>query len=105
MDGEHRLALDPQLVDNYQPVEHEQHAALDRVRQGDKTQVDLAEIGGSETYVHARRGEIALVAQLSGVHNMEFGTVCTMYCKPDALFVFGTDGALLFAPTQTFIGA
>jgi len=70
-----------------------------------ETQVDLAEIGGSETYVHARRGDIALVAQLSGVHDMEIGTVCTMYCKPDALFVFGTDGVLLFAPTQTFIGA
>ncbi|MET3132051.1 glycerol transport system ATP-binding protein [Oxalobacteraceae bacterium GrIS 1.11] len=68
------------------------------------TAVDLAEIGGSETYVHARVGEIALVAQLSGVHNMEIGALCTMYCKPDAMFVFSTDGALLFAPSQSFIG-
>ncbi|MFM9434144.1 glycerol transport system ATP-binding protein [Janthinobacterium sp. CG_23.3] len=70
-----------------------------------ETQVDLAEIGGSETYVHARRGDIALVAQLNGVHNLEIGSVCNMYCKPEALFVFSPDGALLFAPSLPFSGA
>lgn len=70
-----------------------------------ETQVDLAEIGGSETYVHARRGTISLVAQLSGVHDMQLGTVCNMYCQPDALFVFSPDGALLFAPSQSSTGA
>nr|WP_317202816.1 ABC transporter ATP-binding protein [Janthinobacterium sp.] len=70
-----------------------------------ETQVDLAEIGGSETYVHARRGAISLVAQVGGVQNMEIGTVCNMYCNPEALFVFSPDGALLFAPSQSATGA
>ena len=70
-----------------------------------ETQVDLAEIGGSETYLHAHRGDIALVAQLNGVHNMEIGAVCTVYCNPEALFVFSPDGALLFAPSLPLSGA
>ena len=61
-------------------------------------QVDLAEISGSETYVHARRGALALVAQLGGVHNLDIGSACTMYCQPQSLLIFGADGALLFAP-------
>lgn len=60
--------------------------------------VDLAEISGSETYVHARRGALSLVAQLSGVHDMEIGSDCTMVCQSAALFIFGADGKLLFAP-------
>ncbi|MGK5071465.1 ABC transporter ATP-binding protein [Janthinobacterium sp. ZB1P44] len=63
-------------------------------------QVDLAEISGSETYVHARRGELALVAQLGGVHNLEIGSACTVYCQPHALLIFADDGGLLFAPVQ-----
>ncbi|WP_312440115.1 ABC transporter ATP-binding protein [Janthinobacterium sp.] len=61
-------------------------------------QVDLAEISGSETYVHARRGALALVAQLGGVHNLEIGSACTVYCRPQSLFIFGGSGELLFAP-------
>ena len=61
-------------------------------------QVDLAEISGSETYVHARRGALALVAQLGGVHNLDIGSACTVYCQPQSLFIFGADGGLLFAP-------
>lgn len=70
-----------------------------------ETQVDLSEISGSETYVHARRGALNLVAQLSGVHDMEIGTMCNMYCQPENLFVFSPDGALLFAPSQSSSGA
>ncbi|MES2742959.1 MAG: ABC transporter ATP-binding protein [Pseudomonadota bacterium] len=61
--------------------------------------VDLAEISGSETFIHARRGELALVAQLDGVHDLALGAPCTMYCQPDALFLFSPAGALLFAPS------
>ncbi len=60
--------------------------------------VDLAEISGSETYVHARRGALALVAQLGGVHELEIGSACTVYCQPHALLIFAEDGGLLFAP-------
>ena len=68
-------------------------------------QVDLAEIGGSETFIHAHSGAIALVAQLDGVHDVALGAQCAMYCQPDALFVFSPDGALLFAPSASTMGA
>jgi len=67
--------------------------------------VDLAEIGGSETFIHARSGALALVAQLGGVHELALGARCTLYCQPEALFVFSPDGALLFAPVQARTGA
>lgn len=63
-------------------------------------EVELAEISGSETYIHVHRGRIALVAQLPGVHDLEIGTPCSMYCRPQDLFVFAPDGKLLFAPHQ-----
>jgi glycerol transport system ATP-binding protein len=66
-----------------------------------EAEVDLAEISGSETYVHVHRGRIALVAQLPGVHNLELGSQCSMYCRPDEFFLFARDGALLFAPAQS----
>ncbi|MEB0136279.1 ABC transporter ATP-binding protein [Actimicrobium sp. CCC2.4] len=69
------------------------------------TEVDLSEISGSETYAHLHRGDLSLVAQLSGVHALDIGARCTVYFKPDDLFIFDPDGALLFAPVQPTAGA
>ena len=63
--------------------------------------VDLSEISGSETYVHLHRGELSLVAQLTGVHTLDIGAATTVYFLPDDLFIFSTDGALLCAPDST----
>ncbi|RJF97724.1 ABC transporter ATP-binding protein [Noviherbaspirillum saxi] len=68
-------------------------------------EVDLSEISGSETYIHVHRGPIALVAQLPGVHDLELGSRCSMYCRPGDLFLFASDGALLSAPKQNETGA
>jgi glycerol transport system ATP-binding protein len=70
-----------------------------------EAKVDLAEISGSETYVHVHRAGVALVAQLPGVHKLEIGTSCRMVCRPGELFLFAADGALLFAPNQPESGA
>jgi glycerol transport system ATP-binding protein len=69
-----------------------------------EAEVELAEISGSDTYVHLRRGRIALVAQLPGVHKLELGAHCSMVCRPDDLFLFAAAGALLFAPHQPEAG-
>ena len=69
-----------------------------------EAEVELAEISGSETYVHVHRGRIGLVAQLPGVHDLEIGTPCSMYCRPSDLFLFAPEGALLFAPTPSHAG-
>ena len=60
--------------------------------------VDLAEISGSETFVHMTRGSLALVAQLPGVHELALGSAATMHFQPGELFIFNTDGALICAP-------
>jgi glycerol transport system ATP-binding protein len=70
-----------------------------------ETEVDLSEISGSETYAHLHRAELALVAQLSGVHTFAIGARCTVYFRPDDLLIFDPAGALLFAPTQPIAGA
>ncbi len=63
--------------------------------------VDLSEISGSETYVHLHRGELSLVAQLTGVHTLDIGAATTVYLLPGDLFIFSADGALLCAPEAT----
>ncbi len=60
--------------------------------------IDLAEISGSETFVHMKRGSLALVAQLPGVHELALGSAMTLHFQPDALFIFNTEGALVSAP-------
>ena len=59
--------------------------------------VQLAEISGSETYVHVSAGGASLVAQLAGVHRFELGQTCALYFAPEDLLCFAADGALLRA--------
>jgi glycerol transport system ATP-binding protein len=67
--------------------------------------VSLAELSGSETYVHLQRGAQQLVAQLPGVHSMAIGTQVVATVSPAHLFVFDAAGALLLAPQEGRHGA
>jgi glycerol transport system ATP-binding protein len=60
--------------------------------------VELAEISGSDTFVHVRTAIGELVAQLTGVHVFELGSSITLYLDPAKAYVFGADGNLLLAP-------
>ncbi len=74
-----------------------------RPRPGDVAlpgQVELAEISGSDTFVHASTAVGELVAQLTGVHDFELGMPITLYLDPAQAYVFGADGALLVAPER-----
>ncbi len=77
--------------------------ALHRQRQGIDVElvgrVELAEISGSDTYVHidTRFGE--LVAQLSGVHNFALGENLSLALDPGQVHVFDASGNLLLAPS------
>jgi glycerol transport system ATP-binding protein len=77
---------------------HSLHASS---REGDfalTCSVDLAEISGSETFVHLTRGALSMVAQLPGVHDLALGSASTMHFQPADLFIFSADGALIYAP-------
>jgi glycerol transport system ATP-binding protein len=64
-------------------------------------QVELAEISGSDTFVHAHTAVGELVAQLTGVHVFSLGENVTLYLDPRQAYVFGTDGNLLVAPKRS----
>jgi glycerol transport system ATP-binding protein len=62
--------------------------------------VELAEIAGSDTFVHVDTAIGELVAQLTGVHQFTLGAPLTLYLDPSAVHVFDAKGDLLVAPTK-----
>lgn len=62
--------------------------------------VELAEISGSDTFVHVETAVGELVAQLTGVHFFDLGTPITLYLHPEHVHVFDSSGALLVAPAK-----
>jgi glycerol transport system ATP-binding protein len=62
--------------------------------------VELAEIAGSDTFVHVDTDAGELVAQLTGVHAFDLGSPVTLYLDPTQVYVFDARGELLVAPHQ-----
>jgi glycerol transport system ATP-binding protein len=62
--------------------------------------VELAEISGSSTFVHASTGVGELVAQLTGVHYFDIGASIMLCLDPRQAYVFDATGALQFAPSR-----
>ena len=72
-----------------------------RHRDGDVAlpgKVELAEISGSDTFVHVATKVGEVVAQLAGVHVFGLGTPITLYANPTQVHVFDAEGNLLVAP-------
>jgi glycerol transport system ATP-binding protein len=73
-----------------------------RERPGDVAlpgKVELAEISGSDTFVHVDTAIGELVAQLTGVHQFTLGEAITLYLNPSHVHVFDASGNLLVAPS------
>ncbi|GGH60560.1 ABC transporter ATP-binding protein [Comamonas phosphati] len=62
--------------------------------------VELAEISGSDTFVHAATPWGELVAQVTGVHYIALGSAVTLYLNPAQAYVFDAGGALALAPAR-----
>ncbi len=62
--------------------------------------VELAEISGSDTFVHVNTPVGELVAQLTGVHYFELGAVVTLYFNVAQAYVFDGEGMLLLSPPR-----
>ncbi len=60
--------------------------------------VALAEISGSDTFVHVQTALGDVVAQLTGVHVFALTDAITLHISPTQAFVFDGAGALLLAP-------
>ncbi len=98
------LALPPVASPSPEVVVGVRAAAL-RVseRSGDVSitgRVQLAEISGTDTYVHVHSAMGEWVMQLTGVHFFDLGASIVAYFNPQDVYVFQTDGALLSAPQE-----
>jgi len=62
--------------------------------------VELAEISGSDTFVHVESLVGDVVAQLTGVHYFELGAQVTLYLSPAQVYIFDDHGMLLLAPVR-----
>jgi glycerol transport system ATP-binding protein len=63
--------------------------------------VELAEISGSDTFVHVASPVGDVVAQLPGVHQFTIGEPITLYLGATQVYVFDAGGDLLVAPAET----
>jgi glycerol transport system ATP-binding protein len=63
--------------------------------------VELAEISGSDTFLHANTVIGNVVVQLTGVHFFEIGASIQLYVQPDHAYIFDEQGALLLSPRST----
>ncbi len=61
-------------------------------------EVLLAEVSGSETFLHIRLQGAEWVVQLEGVHHYRLGQRLTVHFDPEALYAFDGEGALAAAP-------
>jgi glycerol transport system ATP-binding protein len=62
--------------------------------------VELAEISGSETFIHVRNADLAWVVQEEGVHEHALGQKVKVYLDPTRLYAFASTGALEIAPPR-----
>jgi glycerol transport system ATP-binding protein len=67
--------------------------------------VELAEISGSDTYLHMHTVGGGVVAQWRGIHPMALGSVAHLFLDPREFFGFTQDGAALFAPATATGGS
>ena len=69
--------------------------------EGLKGDVTFVEISGSETFVHVSIGDIPLVMQLEGIHDVSLGDIVFITIRRTRLFAFSATGDLLVAPNNT----
>lgn len=62
--------------------------------------VELAEISGSETFLHVKNPHFDLVLHLSGVHEYSFDKEIKIYFPTHKLYAFDTTGQLVHAPQR-----
>jgi glycerol transport system ATP-binding protein len=63
-----------------------------------RVKVALAEINGSETFVHVNHGDTHLVIQEDGIHPRHIGSEIVVYVNPCCFFVYDEAGHLLASP-------
>lgn len=76
-------------------LQHERKAATEVEFQ---TRIDLAEISGSETFVHLKHNEDSWTVQQQGIHQYRMDEQIPIYIDPGRLYVFDLAGHLVASP-------
>ena len=82
------------------------HLFLTRTNPDDseiRTRVELAEINGSETFIHVSYNGAKLVIQEDGVHPYRIGSDISIYVNPCCFFAFDKNGTLAASPSRMTI--
>lgn len=89
------------VPDNYILGVRSNNLFLESQNKGDiqlKSTVKLAEINGSETFVHVDFSGDRLVVQEVGIRSARIGSQAMVYVNPASFFVFSASGDLVLAP-------
>jgi glycerol transport system ATP-binding protein len=79
------------------------HLSLSRTSDRDveiKAKVALAEINGSETFVHLHRPDAQMVLQEDGIHPRQINSEIAIFVDPRRFYVYDRAGQLLVSPTM-----
>ena len=82
------------------------HLFLNKVDEEDaeiRAKVELAEINGSETFIHINHADSKLVVQEDGIHPRRLGSEIAVYVSPCCFFVYDSSGTLVASPSQVTI--
>lgn len=103
--GENQIPLQHHFSDlkegHYKLGMRPNHLQTERITAADiyfKTTVDLAEISGSETFVHVIHDRHAWIIQQQGVHNDHMGESIDVFINPACLYFFDPDGQRIASP-------
>ena len=79
------------------------HLSIEREHEGElavDATVELAEISGSETFIHVRNGDLHWVVQEEGVHEYALHEPIQVYLDPARLYAFDPGGRLEAVPVH-----
>jgi glycerol transport system ATP-binding protein len=65
-----------------------------------KAVTELAEVNGSETFIHVRHHDTSWVIQEEGVHSLRLGRQIQVFVNPRHIFAFDSKGQLAAAPSR-----
>lgn len=89
-DGEYRFGVRPSHISLVPSNDDDLELAVT---------VEVAEISGSETFLHVRNEHFLLVLHLPGVHDYDVDAPIRIYIPTHKLFVFDQQGQLIQAPS------
>lgn len=68
-----------------------------------RAEVKLAEINGSETFIHVDFDDFRLVIQEDGIHPRKIGSSVSVFVSPCCFFVYDGNGRLVASPSRASI--